>query len=1494
MMRSLAIRLLGPIQISLHGEPLSELRSNKALALLAYLAVESDRAHRREKLAGMLWPDYTESSARANLRRALADLRQAIGDDAARPPYLNATRQTIQFNPTSDAWVDVTAFTGLVTRTFHEQTVDQLEEAVALYRGPFLEHFSVPDSAGFEEWVLLTRERLQRRTLETLLRLASDYEEQGEYKRALRHARRMVELDPWQERAQRAVMRLLALNGQRVAALAHYESYRQELAEELNTQPSKQTRELYECLREEGWPSAATAGLALPARKPKDMGGECPYRGLGAFREQDAPFFFGRERFTLLLRDAVERQPFVAVIGSSGSGKSSVVFAGLLPQLRDDIGDAWLITSCRPGEQPFHALAAALLPLLEPPSTEADRLIEARKLAAAWLERDHTLLRTVGRVEENHPQEPLLLVIDQFEELYTLCPEPERRQRFLDLVLAAGRAGQNRPASPLVLLVTLRADFMGQALAYRPFADALQAGSLLLGPMHRDELRAAVARPAQKQGAAFEPGLVDRILDDVGEEPGNLPLLEFALTLLWEETDDGWLTHETYEALGRVEGALARYAEQLFVGLAPDDQARVRRILVQLVQPGEGTEDTRRVATRAEVGEANWLLTRHLADKRLVVTGRDAAGNEIVEVAHEALIENWGRFQDWLEADRAFRTWQERLRAALRQWEVSAKDEGALLHGAPLAQAEEWLAAREDVLSQAERTFIRASISLRERRVAQREAQRQRQLAAERRARRLFGALAGVLAVATVVALILTSFSVRQRRQALEAYSLTLAANARQVLNDGDATAGLTLALAANRIDDPPREAQRVLLEAALAPGARWRAQVETLFEGTTGPATALDIGPDGRTALAGLADGSIVVWNLETKKEIARLRGHTAQVNAVVFGPDGRTALSGGDDARVILWDVKRGEALQRFDGHTGVVRAVEISPDGHTAVSGGFAGESFLQPGELILWDLETGQETRRFVGHDFGVVAVEFTPDGRALLASSGDAELFSEKLSEETEEPGLVAVDLILWDVGTGEIIRRFEALGDDAYSLSISSHGQHALAGSFYNNVLVRWDLETGERIETLEGHQAGVRAVAFGPYGRRAVSASDDDSLILWDLSSGRRLARLNAHRSHVLDLALIPDGRTALSSSRDGGVIMWDLVDAAEVRRLAGHDDMVWDVALTPDGKQALSCSGAASPSVPVQDASIRLWNLETGEQTEVFELPVNVVFQVAISSDGRTALVATNEPFIRVWDLSAWQEVGRLEGHAGPVTGVEFTPDGERALSVSVTGTLILWDVPRRQIIHRFGGHGEDLWAVTISPDGRTAVSDSGDSSMVLWDLETGQEIRSFVREDRPAKMGSTGHAFLPDGRTVLSCEGDSSLIEWDLETGKEVQRLGQHAGLRTRVIVSRDGRLALSSSMNGSLMLWDLESGELIRRSEVHGTIFDITLAADGQSVFFGSSDTTIVQWRFQAPSFDELTAWVAANRCLPELTCAEREMYQIEPLCESGGEGQATQP
>jgi WD40 repeat protein/DNA-binding SARP family transcriptional activator len=1477
-MTHLHIRLFGAPTVARAGGVEIVVSADKARALLAYLAVNAGQAQRREKLAGLLWPGFTDASARTNLRRALSDLRQAIGDHQATPPYLLVAQETIRFNTAGDVFVDVIAFSRLVKSgtpaspdappSAPSQTVIALlEEAVGLYRAPFLDGFSIPDSAAFEEWALLTREQLNRLALQALHRLAHIYQEQSAYAQALPHAWRQVEMEPWQESAQRQVMQLLALSGQRGAALAQYESCRKALAAELGIEPSEQTRQLYDLLRREAWPPATAVAATLPETPPRTVG-PCPYRGLAAFRREDAPFFFCREAFVEQLVTAVNRETaVVAIVGASGSGKSSAVFAGLLPELEQDA--RCRVAHCRPGARPFDALAAALTPLLAPGLSATDHLIETHKLAAALQTQALTLAQATARTPARSPAAGrLLLIIDQFEELYALCPEPDMRLRFINELLAAVQAAPGGTPAGCTLLLTLRADFMGQALAYRPLADALQGGALLLGPMARQELRAAIEKPAALQGAAFEPGLVERILDNVGAEPGALPLLEFALTLLWEQHASGWLTHTAYEEIGQVEGALTRYAEQVYSALDDADQARARQVFEQLVRPGVGAEDIRRVAARDEIGAANWPLVQRLAGRRLVVTGRDAStGVETAEVAHEALIQRWERLRGWMATDRAFRGWQEGLRAALLQWASSAQDEGALLRGAPLAQAESWLAARPDELSGAEAAFIRAGVALRERREAEREAQRQRELAAERRGRRLLTALAGVLAVAALVALALTAYSLQQRRQALQAYSRSLAANAQKSLDDGDTAAALALALAAADIANPPPEARRVLLDAAYAPGARWQAQTTALFPNLDGPITALAISPDGENALAGLADGGLIYWNIASRAAHRQLTGHTGQVHDVVFSRDGARALSGGADGRVILWNLGDGREIRRFVGHSGVVRAVALSPDGRMAGSGGFAGELMLAPGELILWDAATGAELRRLEGHIAGVVALAFTPDGSALLASSGDAVIFSDRLETDAGDSGeLVGVtsDMLLWDVATGTVRRRFTPWAEDAFTLAISPDGTRALAGSFYNNAAVLWDLQSGARLGELVGHSEGVRALAFSPDGRRALTGSADDSLLLWDVASGRRLALLTGHAGDVLDLAISADGRTGLSSARDGGLMQWDLVDAQEMQRLPGHQDAVWDVAFTPDGRQALSTSGAASPNVLVQDASLRLWDLASGAQLQSAALPVDVIMQVAPSPDGRTALVASTDGLIRVWDLAAWRESGRLEGHASAVTGVEFTPDGRRALSIAVDGTLILWDVPGRRILRRLDAHGPGLWSVAMSPDGRTALSDSGDSSMILWDLETGTEVRSFVRHDPPADSGSSGMAFLPDGRTAISCEQDGLLIEWDLATGAEVRRLGQHASLRTRIVISPDGRLAMTSGMDGTLMLWNLETGELVRRSTGHGILFDLAISPDGGGILAGSSDTTIFRWRLDHPALAELKGWVQANR------------------------------
>lgn len=410
----------------------------------------------------------------------------------------------------------------------------------------------------------------------------------------------------------------------------------------------------------------------------------CPYRGLFHFGPDDAEFFFGREVFVTELLQATQNRNFIPVLGASGSGKSSVVLAGLVPKLQQK--GNWKFTHFRPGNDSFHALALALVPLYTRELDATDRIAQARKLAD-YLRGDTIPLSDIfTQIKQHHPNDRVLLIADQFEELYTLCSDEKIRRSFLDILLASFPAA-NSQLSSAVLVTTMRADFLGNALSYGPFADLLQNPDIKLGAMNREELSQVIEKPADKLGVKFADGLVKRILNSVENAPGDLPLLEFALTELWSKRKGKELTHAAYEEIGEVQGALTTYANDRYQLFNTSQQEQIQRIFVQLVRPGEGSEYTRRMALKAELGEQNWLLVRHLADARLVVTSRNSASIETVEVVHEALIKNWDKLRGWMSADRDFRSWQERLRAAMEQWQEAQQDEGGLLRGVPLEVA---------------------------------------------------------------------------------------------------------------------------------------------------------------------------------------------------------------------------------------------------------------------------------------------------------------------------------------------------------------------------------------------------------------------------------------------------------------------------------------------------------------------------------------------------------------------------------------------------------------------------------------------------------------------------------------------------------------------------------------------------------------------------------------------------------------------------------------
>ncbi|HZI20689.1 MAG TPA: toll/interleukin-1 receptor domain-containing protein [Pyrinomonadaceae bacterium] len=442
----------------------------------------------------------------------------------------------------------------------------------------------------------------------------------------------------------------------------------------------------------------------------------CPYRGLRFFREEDAPFFFGRDAFIERLAGAVNRHTLVAVVGASGSGKSSVVRAGLVPRLRQRRGDqVWDIATIVPGDRPLQSLAAVMVRLLEPDMTEVDRLKEIGKLAELFGAGQLRLRDVISRAIEKQPgTDRLMLVVDQWEELYTLTRDQSSRQRFLDEILDA------TTLSPLSVVLTLRGDFFDQVLSHRPFSDRIQDATVNVSRMTREELTQVIESPARKVGLRFESGLVNRILDKVQGQPGNLPLLEFVLTELWKERQEELLSHAAYEKIGEIQGAIATHAETVFAALSPSDQEITRRVFLQLVRPAAGGDTashetemgpTRRRTSFAELGSESLPVVRKLADAHLIVTGRnEATGEEIVDLVHEALIEAWSRLRGWVADDRVFLVWRERLRTLFSISAASGYEKNTLLRGHLLTEAKGWLQKRRPDLSTSEQGYIEASI----------------------------------------------------------------------------------------------------------------------------------------------------------------------------------------------------------------------------------------------------------------------------------------------------------------------------------------------------------------------------------------------------------------------------------------------------------------------------------------------------------------------------------------------------------------------------------------------------------------------------------------------------------------------------------------------------------------------------------------------------------------------------------------------------------------
>jgi WD40 repeat protein/DNA-binding SARP family transcriptional activator len=1433
-MARLYVRTLGPFQVQLDEEFVTGFDSDKVRALLAYLVVEADRPHRREKLAGLLWPDFPDQSARTSLRSALANLRKVIGDQNTDTNFILVDRQSLQFNPESNYELDANNFNKLVgSGNDALSDISKVEEAISLYSGDFMEGFSLSDSAIFEEWMLVSREALQRKALQALQHLTGYYQQRGNHDRALELALHQIEMEPFQETAHQQAMWLWALSGRRNEALAHYENFQSTLKAELGVPPLKQTQEMYQQLLDGNIPSPPTETLIL-RREPKSVG-ESPYRGLAAFREEDADFYHGRERFVQQLVEALKRRSLVGVIlGSSGAGKSSVVHAGLIPRLREE--REWLILEFRPGGHPFEALANALVRVLEPNMGEADRLIEAHKLADALISGELPLMNTLEQILTKQPKGfRLLLVLDQFEELYTLSSESENRNQFIDMMIEVAGLGGARQTAPLVLLMTLRADFMGQVLSHRPLADALQDGTFILGPMNREELQAAIQNPAEKQGAAFEAGLVNRILDDVGEEPGNLPLLEFALTLMWEQLDEGWFTHAAYENIGRVEGALARYAEKIYAGLGMDEQEKAKRIFIQLVQPGQGTEDTRRIATRLELGVDNWSLIQELADKRLVVTGRNEDGQETVELVHEAMILGWNRFRRWMDADRGFRIWQEGLRAAIRGWQASDKDEGALLRGAPLTQANAWLEERRIDLSGMEIDYIQVSMALQEK----------EQLRREKRRRRTIIALASGL----LITIILGVFAGGQWRRAEDerdiALSRELAAAASSNLNlDPE----LSILLAMSAVSEPlsarlpvPREAEEALHTALLSSRLRW-----TLPGGF-----GVDFSPDGTLLAADGPDSTAIIWDVSSRHKVLTLAGHSKDVYGVSvhFSPDGKLLATGSADGTAKVWDIATGRELLTLVGHTDGVTDCVFNPDGSLLATTS-------DDGTVRIWNAKTGEQL--LVLDEVGAGFVEFDTSGNQLAIAIADG-------ADSRVE---------MRDVNTGQVTLTLTGHEDDVNNVDFSKDGARIATASSDGTIRI-WNTVDGEE-QMRFGQESALFSVKFSPDDRLIAATGHDGRVKIWDIESGDLILTLAGHSNSIYFIAFSPDGKYLATASLDGTTKVWEISPEGnrEWLTLVGHTNVVFSIDYGPDGKQISTSSW---------DGTAKVWDATTGENLLTLDDFSAEVARITYSPDGTKLATADYSGTVKVWEAATGKQIYTIQAHSPGDIDVTFSPNGKYLASGGSDNLAKLWDSDTGNEILSFPGHTDIVFSVAFSPDGNQLATASWDDTVILWDVLSGEQLLELS-----ANAGDVNSVnFSPDGRFLVTTHEDGTARVWDISStdselgqeGRELANLGGHTNIVWDAAFSPDGERIATISFDGTARLWDAASGQELFVLPGNNNGPDLEFSLDGKFLATTSGEPSA---RVYVLPIEDLLA-LAHQRVSRSLTLEECQRYLHLELC-----------
>jgi WD40 repeat protein/DNA-binding SARP family transcriptional activator len=1044
----------------------------------------------------------------------------------------------------------------------------------------------------------------------------------------------------------------------------------------------------------------------------------CPYKGLATFEPDDAEYFFGRERLVADLVARLVGTPLLAVVGPSGSGKSSAVRAGLLPALAGGVlpgSEKWTQALMRPGEHPLRELRRT-----------------TRRLGREW--------RSV-------------LVVDQFEELFTVCEDEQERAEFVaELVRVAGER------SAVVLAV--RADFYGRCAAYPELSRRLGANNVLVGPMAREELRRAIERPAERAGLSVEPELVEALLADVESQPGALPLLSTALLELWLERDERRLRFTAYARSGGVQGAVARLAEDAFVVLDPSQQAAARKLLLRLTDESEGGAIVRRRIGLDELEPAAAEVAARLTDRRLLTISEGT-----VEVAHEALLREWPRLRTWLDEDVQGRRLHRQLSDAARAWDADARDAGGLYRGARLASALEWASDHEPELNAIERAFLDHS-----------------HIAHERANRRLRLVIAG-MACLLGLALGAGALALNERRNALDesvaGAAQRLDANA---LLDAELDRSLLLARQAVAMDDSVQTRGNLLAALLKSPATIG------VLRGNGDRPLGLELSPDQRTLAVLDADGTLTFVDTRTRRAVGPSypalghEYHDGEFDDLRFSPDGTRVAVGGDAPAIV--DARSHRLLVGLRNRKDrTVYSVRFSPDGLTVVALIGPSENAVGSGKWIQrFDAASGRAlgSEQSVGRRAGFVNLMVTSDGRRLVTSSAEG--------------------TAIWDATT---LRPLRHLPVPAGRAALSPDDRTMLVAGRDRSVRFL-DLETGELGPPAGRHDAAVADAAFTHDGRRAVTAGADGRAIVWDVQRATATETLAGHTGKITALAVAPQGSTLYTAALDGSVFAWDL---AGTRRLGSPFAIPASplmgplAAVSPDGRSLV---------VEHRDGTIGVIDIGTlRTRSKPFRVSVDGrVSRMRFLPDGRLA-IGSSKGELALVDPRRPEGVMRLPSQPTAIWAMAISADQSAMATLTAGGTTQLWTLPEGRAAGRpflFRGGAVD---VSLSPDGRTLAATGYRGNVEIIDVATRRGVRSLRRDSDYSSA-----QFTPDGRFLVTVGGEGWVRLWSTESWRPTSdTFGAQTGEVFAATVSPDSSTVATGSMDGTVRLWDIGTGQPI---------------------------------------------------------------------------------